>query len=138
MRFLLDTCIVSDAAKAGRFPALEAWLNAQRSEDLAVAALTFGELRYGIERLPASRKRTELITWLETQLPARFAGRILSVDQRVAEAWGVLRSAGDTAGRPLPISDGILLATAQIHGLTFATRNDADVRDRGIGVLNPY
>ena len=138
MRFLLDTCIVSDAAKPGRFPPLEAWLSVQRLDDLAVAALTFGELRYGIERLPAGRKRAELITWLETQLPARFAGRILSQDQRVAEAWGILRSAGEAIGRPLPIIDGLLLATAQVHGLTLATRNDTDVKDRGVGVLNPY
>jgi predicted nucleic acid-binding protein len=138
MRFLLDTCIVSDAAKPGRFPRLEAWLGGQRLDDLAIAALTFGELRYGIERLPAGRKRTELVTWLETQLPSRFASRILPQDQRVAEAWGVLRSAGETAGRPVPIIDGLLLATAQIHGLTFVTRNDADVKDRGVGVLNPY
>ncbi len=138
MRFLLDTCIVSDAAKPGRFPTLEAWLGEQRLDDLALAALTFGELRYGIERLPASRKRTELLTWLETQLPHRFAGRILPQDQRVAEAWGVLRSGGEAMGRPLPVIDGLLLATAQIHSLVFVTRNDADVKDRGVGVLNPY
>lgn len=138
MLFLLDTCIVSDAAKPGRFPALETWLGAQRLDDLAIAALTFGELRYGVERLAAGRKRATLITWLETQLPHRFAGRILPQDQRVAEAWGVLRSGGETMARPLPLIDGLLLATAQIHGLTFVTRNDADVRDRGVGVLNPY
>ncbi len=138
MRFLLDTCIVSDAAKAGRFPSLEAWLGAQRLNDLALAALTFGELRYGIERLPTGRRRAELVTWLETELPARFAGRILAQDQRVAEAWGVLRSAGEAAARPLPVVDGLLLATAQIHGLTFVTRNDADVKERGVGVLSPY
>lgn len=138
MRFLLDTCIVSDAAKIGRFPTLETWLSGQRLDDLALAALTFGELRYGIERLPASRKRIELVTWLETQLPQRFAGRILSQDQRVAEAWGVLRSGGEAMGRSLPVIDGLLLATAQVHGLVFVTRNDADVKDRGVGVLNPY
>jgi toxin FitB len=138
VRFLLDTCILSDAARSGRFPALEAWLGAQRIDDLAVAALTFGELRYGVERLPASRRRTALATWLETQLPIRFPGRILPQDQRVAEAWGVLRSAGEAMGRSLPVVDGLLLATAQVHSLTFVTRNEADVAGRGVGVLNPY
>lgn len=138
MRFLLDTCVISDGAKPAQFPSLEAWLGAQRLDDLAVSALTFGELRYGIERLPASRRRTALVTWLETQLPTRFAGRVLSQDQRVAEAWGVLRSAGEAIGRPLPIIDGLLLATAQVHGLTFVTRNETDVAGRGVGVLNPY
>jgi predicted nucleic acid-binding protein len=138
VRFLLDTCVLSDAAKPARFPTLETWLGAQRLDDLAVAALTFGELRYGIERLSPSKRRTALTTWLETQLSARFAGRILPQDQRVAEAWGVLRNAGDAMGRPLPIVDGLLLATAQVHSLTFVTRNEADVGGRGVGVLNPY
>jgi toxin FitB len=138
VRFLLDTCVVSDAAKAGRFPGLEAWLGVQRLEDLAIGSLTIGELRYGVERLPASRRRTALVTWLETELPSQFAGRILVLDHRVADAWGVLRSTGDAIGRPLPAIDGLLLATAQVHGLTFVTRNEDDMAGRGIGVLNPY
>jgi predicted nucleic acid-binding protein len=136
--FLLDTCVVSDAARRGQFPRLEAWLTAQRADDLAISALTLGELRYGVERLPSSQRRSELVTWLETQLPVRFAGRIIAIDPRIGEAWGILRAAGETQGRPLPVIDGLLLATAQVSGLTFVTRNEKDVRDRGVGVLNPY
>jgi predicted nucleic acid-binding protein len=136
--FLLDTCVVSDAARRGQFPRLETWLAAQQADDLAISALTLGELRYGVERLPSSQRRSELVTWLETQLPVRFAGRIVAIDQRIADAWGVLRSAGEAQGRPLPVIDGLLLATAQVSGLTFVTRNEKDVKDRGVGVLNPY
>lgn len=48
------------------------------------------------------------------------------------------RVSGDEMGRPLPIIDGLLLATAQAHGLTFVTRKLADVEDRGVSVLTPY
>lgn len=138
MRFLLDTCVVSDAAKTGRYPALEQWLAGQRTADLALATITFGELRYGVARLAPGRQRTELATWLETQLPAQFTGRILPLDHQVADAWGQLRAAGEAIGRPLPIVDGLLLATAQVHTLTFVTRNDRALTDRGVGVINPY
>jgi predicted nucleic acid-binding protein len=138
MRFLLDTCIVSDAARKGQYPQLEAWLVAQNPVDLAIGAVTIGELRYGIERLPHSRKRTDLLTWLETQLSAQFANRILVFDQAAADAWGILRATGEVLGRPLPLVDGQLLAIAHVHGLTFVTRNDRDVEGRGVGVINPY
>jgi toxin FitB len=138
MRFLLDTCIVSDAARRGQYPALEAWLNAQHQADLAIGAITLGELRYGVERLPRGRKRTELLTWVETQLPAQFANRIVPFDEKAADAWGILRATGESTGRPLPLIDGQLLATAHVHQLIFVTRNDRDVEERGVGVLNPY
>jgi predicted nucleic acid-binding protein len=138
MRFLLDTCIVSDVARKGQFPQLEAWLNAQHPTDLAIGTITLGELRYGIERLPHGRKRTELLTWLETELPAQFANRILAFDDAAADAWGILRATGERIGRPLPLIDGQLLATAHAHRLIFVTRNERDVEARGVGVLNPY
>lgn len=122
----------------GRYPALEQWLTGQRTADLALAAITLGELRYGVARLAPGRQRTELATWLETQLPPQFAGRILPLDHWVADAWGQLRAAGESIGRPLPILDGLLLATAQVHTLTFVTRNDRALTDRGVGVINPY
>jgi predicted nucleic acid-binding protein len=138
MRFLLDTCIVSDAARKGQYPNLETWLNAQQLVDLAISAISLGELRYGVERLPHGRKRTKLLTWIETELPAQFANRILSFNEVAADAWGVLRATGESTGRPLPLIDGQLLATAQSHQLTFVTRNNRDVEGRGVGVLNPY
>jgi predicted nucleic acid-binding protein len=138
MQFLLDTCVVSDGAKPRHFPRLADWLAARGADEAAISALTVGELRYGVERLPAGRKRAELLTWLEVTLMREFAGRVLPLDDRVADAWGVLRAAGEAAGRPLPIVDGMLLATAQAHGLIFVTRNEAHVTGRGVGVLNPY
>lgn len=138
MRYLLDTCVLSDGAKPGKFPQLAEWLEAQPPEDFAISPLTVGELRYGIERLPAGRKREQLKQWLDSQLLRSFAERVLPVDAVVAETWALLRASGDETGRPLPVIDGLLLATAQAHGLTFVTRNVTDVEDRGVSVLAPY
>lgn len=138
MRFLLDTCIISDVARSGVYPALEEWASAQRREDLAIGTVTLGELRYGIERLPLGRKRSSLLEWFEGSLLEEFSGRIVTLDQRAADAWGTLRAAGEAMGRPLPLVDGLLLAMAQVNNLTFVTRNESDVVGRGVPVLNPY
>ncbi len=107
--------------------------------ELGISVLTLAELRYGIELLPASgKKRSDLMTWLTSALPLQFVGRIFPVDERVAAAWGTLAAAGHKAGRQLPVADGYLLATAQVHGLTLVTRNQRDCANRGVSTLNPY
>ena len=138
MRFLLDTRVISDGAKAAKFPRLAEWLAAQANDDLAIGALTLGELRYGVQRLAAGRKREALKRWIDAELIPLFADRVLPIDEPVVQAWALLRATGDDAGRPLPIIDGLLLATAQVHGLTFVSRNQADVEGRGVSVLSPY
>lgn len=138
MHFLLDTCVLSDAAKPRHHPQLTEWVAAQPSSALAISVITLGELRYGVERLPSGRKRADLIGWLEGALPEHFRERILPVTDRVAAAWGVLRATAEANGRPLPMVDGLLLATAQVHGLTFVTRNLRHVEHRGVSVLDPY
>ncbi len=82
--------------------------------------------------------RHALEEWLATLLPAQFAGRLLPVDADVATAWGELTADGDRSGRPLRVVDGLLLATARVHGLTVVTRNLADFEGRGVPVLDPY
>ena len=130
--------MLSDGAKPAKFPHLADWLEAQTADDLAIRSITVGELRYGIQRLPAGRKRETLKRWLEAELLPGFSERIVPVDATVAETWALLRASGVQMGRPLPIVDGLLLATAQAHGLTFVTRNLVDVEGRGVSVLAPY
>lgn len=138
MLFLLDTCILSDIARKGQYPKLLKWAEEQRMSDFAVSSITMGELRYGVERLSKSRKRLNLLTWIETALPEQFAGRILPFDSKAADAWGVLRASAEKSGRPLPLVDGQLLAIAQANNLIFVTRNERDVEGHGISILNPY
>jgi toxin FitB len=138
VKYLLDTCILSDGARPARFPRLAEWLEAQLPADLAIAAITVGELRYGIQRLAEGRKRETLKRWLDTELLNEFGPRVLEISVAVAETWALLRVSGDEMGRPLTVIDGLLLATAQAHGLTFVTRNVSDVENRGVRVISPY
>lgn len=138
MRFLLDTMVVSEPARPAPNGAAIAWLESAVAEDFAISVLTLGEIRRGVARMTSGRRRRALEEWLQNVLPAQFDGRVLPVDTDVAMAWGELTAAGDRAGRPLHVVDGLLLATAKVHGLAVATRNIADFDGRGVPVVNPY
>jgi len=114
------------------------WLRGQAPLDLAISVLTIGEIQKGVALLAAGKRRTLLDRWLSTELPRQFSDRVLPIDDAVARAWGRLAAAGRQHGRELPVIDGLLLATASVHGLTFVTRNEGDCADRGVPVLNPW
>ena len=64
MKYLLDTCLLSELVRPVPHPAVLGWMGERSSSDLYVSALTLAELERGIVRLPASRRRNELTTWL--------------------------------------------------------------------------
>lgn len=102
---------------------------------LYLSVLTLGELRKGIEGLTEVRRKRRLLDWLEVDLPAYFAGRIVSVDAAVADRWGRLLA---QARRPVPAIDSLLAATALAHGLTLVTRNLKDFQYPDLQLLNPW
>jgi toxin FitB len=138
VRYLLDTNVLSEPARPEPDSRVLEWLNGQPQVDLVLSVLTVGEIEQGAERLSPGRKRDQLREWMNVDLPRRFRDRILPVDDRVARHWGRLSADGQKAGRPLPVIDGLLLATAAAHSLTFVTRNARDCADRGVPILNPW
>ena len=114
------------------------WLAEQSPLDLYISVLTFGELTMGFELAPAGSRRDELQRWVTQELPRRFVGRLLSVDETIAREWGRMSAEGRANGRELPAIDGLLLATAGVHDLIFVTRNERDCANRGIATLNPW
>jgi predicted nucleic acid-binding protein len=136
--WLLDTNILSELVKPRPDARVEAWTRAQSPLDLALSVLTLGELEQGIATLTSGARRTQLSQWAHFEVPRQFFGRLLPVDAAVTVAWGQLAGRAHTAGRPLPVIDGLLLATAQVFGLTLATRNVSDCAERGVPVYDPW
>lgn len=134
MSFLLDTNVISEARRPTGDPNVRAWVAGSADSEIYLSALTIGEIRQGIARLqrrdPAHAWRLD--AWLAA-LRQRHADRILPVTTEIAEVWGQLN-----APNPLPVVDGLLAATALVHGLTLVTRNTADVARTGVRVLNPF
>ncbi|MFY9949723.1 MAG: type II toxin-antitoxin system VapC family toxin [Candidatus Sulfotelmatobacter sp.] len=123
MNFLLDTNAVSEWVKPRPNPGLVAWMDSADEDRIFLSVISLAELRYGIERMAQGRRRHRLDDWLQHELPMRFEGRILTVDARIADAWGNTVSRSEAVGRPISVMDAFLAATAEIHRLTLVTRN---------------
>jgi toxin FitB len=136
--FLLDTNCVSELVRAKPEPSVLEWMEAADETLLYLSVLTLGEIRKGIALLPQSRRRTHLETWLELELQARFAGRILSVDASIADRWGLLAAEAKREGRSLSAIDGLLAATAIHHNLTIVSRNVVDFANAQVPIMNPW
>lgn len=135
MSFLLDTNVISEAARRQPHPAVQSWLAAQPGESLYLSAITIGEIRHGIVLLATGRKKNALLHWLD-ELKSTFAERLLPADTDVMEYWAWIQSA--RAGRRLPVMDAFIAATALAHDLTLATRNTADFQSLRLSLVNPW
>jgi len=138
VKFLLDTCVLSELVRKSPERAVLEWVNSQDEEDLCISVLTIGELVRGIERLPDSKKKARLRTWLEKDLCSRFEGRVLPLDAKVAATWGAVLAHAEGAGVRIPAIDGLIAATAAATGLTVVTRNTRDMEATGVPLLNPW
>lgn len=135
MSFLLDTNLISELRKRERAdPGVLSWFAEQSDDGLFTSCLVLGEMRLGVERLRRRdiRAAESLDLWL-VQVTDGFDDRILPVDRRVAETWGRIN-----VPDPLPPIDGLLTATALVHGLVLVTRNIKDMERSGAALLNPF
>ncbi len=138
MRFLRDTNVVPELRKIrlGKAdPHVVAWADSVDAGDLYLSVVSIQELEIGIllleRRDPA--QGALLRSWLNGHVLPAFAGRILDVDSAVA-----LRAARLHVPDPCPIRDGLIAATALVHGMTVVTRNLADFDPSGVATLNPW
>lgn len=134
MSYLLDTNVISEARKPAGSRNVKQWLGSVQSADLYLSVLVLGEVRQGIERLRGRDPEQASVysAWL-TRLQRDYSDHVLPITLAIAEEWGRLN-----AVRPLPTVDGLLAATARVHGLTLVTRNTADLAQTGVRLLNPF
>ena len=138
MSFLLDTNIISEWVKPQPNPGVVAWLNEADEDRVFLSVGSLAEIRRGIELMVPGRRRDLLTAWLTNDLPVRFEGRILDIDSRVAEAWGIIMAQGKRAGLNVNTLDAFLAATAEVHGLTLITHNVRHFEHLGIPWLDPW
>jgi predicted nucleic acid-binding protein len=136
--FLLDTNCISELVRIKPEPRVTDWIASVDEDLLYLSVLTLGEIRKGLAGLPKLNRRARLETWLEVELKGRFAGRLLPIDEAVADRWAQIAAQTKSRGMSLAIIDGLLAATAQHHNLTVATRNTGDFMAAQVSVLNPW
>jgi predicted nucleic acid-binding protein len=132
-RYLLDTNIISELRKSRPHGTVVAWLETLRVEQMFLSAVTMGELQAGVEltRRQDVRKAQALEAWLDS-VEASFA--VLPMDHTCFREWSRLMAGKSGALR----EDAMIGATARVHGLTVATRDENDFRHLGVEIINPF
>jgi len=132
--WLVDTNVLAELRKGDRADSgVRTWFAEAREDELFTSVLALGEVRRGIESI---RRRDPtaamaLDQWL-AHLATTFSDRVLPIDARVADRWGVLN-----VPDPIPTVDGLLAATALVHDHVLMTRNTRDVARTGVRLLDP-
>ena len=137
MRYLLDTCVLSEMIKSAPDTHVIQWFQARKPHELFISSMTWGELQRGVARLPPSKRRSDLTLWLE-QLEAGFEDRVLAFDQQAAEVWARMTVMAEAQGKSMAAFDSIIAATARAYDCKLVTRNVRDFAHADVDVLNPW
>ena len=137
MKYLLDTCVISELVKPSPNPMVLDWLHAILSERLFLSVITIGEIRKGLTKLPESKQKDRLTEWLNTLLED-YQDRIYAIDLTVAENWGVLQGNAEKSGMPMSSIDSLIAAIAYTHNLVLVTRNVSDFKATNLPLSNPW
>ena len=138
MKYLIDTCILSELIKARPSEKVIEWVSSKSEENFYLSVLTVGEIQKGISKLADSKKKEKLQSWITIDLKDRFTGRILDIDLVVAQKWGEMQGNAEKQGLVMPAIDALIAATAVCHGLIVVTRNIQDMHHSGARLFNPW
>jgi predicted nucleic acid-binding protein len=143
LKFLLDTNAISEVIKSKPDDGFLAWFVGvisppeELDDRLHISVLTIGELRRGVLKLDAGRRRHDLAKWVD-DLTGEYGDRILSVDLAVVETGARLGDGYRKRGVHVGLSDELIAATALVHGLTLVTRNVRHFEHSGCKLLSPW
>jgi predicted nucleic acid-binding protein len=135
VKFLVDTNVISELRKRDRANSNVArWVARTAVKDIGTSVIVLAEIRHGIElkRRRDPRQADSLGRWF-AQMRTRLGDRVLAIDEPIAEAWALLG-----IPHPIPLIDGILAATAKVHGLTLVTRNVVHIAGTGVPFVDPF
>jgi predicted nucleic acid-binding protein len=138
MKYLLDTCVISELAKPKPEKKVVRWIEGCDEDSLFLSVLTIGEIQKGIARIIDKTRQARFQQWLDSDLRQRFAHRILPVDEEVALTWGLLQGTAELSERSFPTIDGLLAASGIVHNATLVTRNETDFLGTGTRIFNPW
>ena len=138
MKYLLDTCVISELVKKEPHPAVIRWLDGCDESRIYMSVLTIGELMKGIAKLADGDRRERLQSWVTNDLSVRFEQRLVEIDTEVAWAWGMMLGEAERRGEKLPVIDSLIAATANVHSLIVVTRNVHDMVRCQATVFNPW
>jgi len=134
--YVLDTNVISELRKGEKAePRVRMWAQAVPTASVYLSVVSVLELEIGtllVER--RDRKQGAILrAWIDGHVLPSFFGRILAIDTAVAQRCASLHVPNPRSDR-----DGLIAATALVHGMTVATRNESDFQATGVAVVNPW
>ncbi len=134
---ILDTNVASELMKPFPAPVVRDWVRARRGNELYTTSITLAEIRYGIKRLPAGRRR-DLLEVTADDVFAAFKDQVLPFDATAAAHYSIIVTHREHAGLPIDGFDAQIASICRAHNAALATRNCKDFYDTGIDVLDPW
>ena len=124
----------------GRIPDRQviAWLDKQPRTSVWTTSVTVLEIRFGLQVMPAGKRRAALLQAFEVVMSDKIDGRIASFDSIAAQLAGDLMALRRKKGRPGDLRDTMIAGIALAHRATLATRNTAHFEDLTVPIINPW
>ena len=135
---VLDTNAVSESLKPKPSEIVLGWLAAQDPRNVFITTITQAEVLFGIESMPAGKRRANLSAEVEKMFVEDFPGPILPFDEGGARMYAKIVRQRDAVGRPIAPLDAMIAAIARARGAAVATRNTRDFEGCGVRVINPW
>jgi predicted nucleic acid-binding protein len=132
--YLVDANVLSEPTKPLPNARVLAWLRTHE-RDIVIDPIILGELRFGILRLPKSKRRASLETWFDAGIERLHC---VAWDADTALSWAELLARLRRSGRAMPVKDSLIAATALAHDFTVVTRNRADFAAAGVRIIDPF
>ena len=134
---IADTNVLSELMRPSPAGIVLDWARRHSGLDVYTTAITVAEIRYGIERLPAGRRKQTILT-AALEIFSAFGGKILPFDADAAEQYALVVSGRDDLGLPIGGFDAQIAGICRAHGSHLATRNVTDFEQTGVTVVNPW
>ena len=140
MRYLVDTCVLSELRRKRPALSVVSWMKRHfAANDFFVSSITIAEIERGIRRLEHGDPRRELLVeWFEGEILGQYGDSIIPFGLAEAKKWGEIMAAADAIGRPRPPLDAQIVATALVHNLVIVTRNVDDMNFANVKIANPF
>ncbi len=135
---VLDTNVISELTRQAPAADVISWLDSLTAAEVATTAITAAELLYGVARMPAGHRKTELATAVNGLLSDDFEGRVLPFDEPAAQRYADIVTRRERLGRPISTADAQIAAICRTIEATLATRNANDFEEAGIELINPW
>lgn len=138
MKYLLDTCVISELIKIQPNPSVVNWINSHDEDDIYLSVLTIAEIQKGITKLSDLKKQENLQNWLDIDLNQRFYGKIFDINYKIASSWGKIQGKAEQQGKRMSVIDSLIATTGIVYDCAVVTRNVADMELSGCKIVNPW